>query len=85
MKASNYLHFSDLEFTDYQTQTADKIYSLMAEGNLKAIGEIVNSFPSKSDGEYVHYVFLDKYEFGYEKKIHSKASGYNELKRYGLI
>ena len=62
-KASNYLAHIDYDFTDYHIQTADKIFSLIAEGNLRELGEVINSFPSKTDGEFVHYAFLDKYEF----------------------
>ena len=84
-KSSNYLKHTGHDFTDYHIQTADKIYSLIAEGNLLKLGEVINRFPSKTDCEFVHYAFLDKYEFGYNKKIHQMASGYNELKKYRLV
>ena len=84
-KASNYLAHTGHIFTDYHTETAEKIHTLICEGNLRELGKLVNSFPSKSDGEFVHYAFLDKYEFGWEKKVYRMASGYQELKRFGLI
>ena len=49
------------------------------------LGQIAKSFPSKTEGEFVHYAFLDKYEFGWEKKVHKMTKSYEELKRYGLI
>ncbi len=84
-KASNYLSHSGHDFSDYHIQTADRIYSLIAEGNLKELGELINSIPSLDEKYFVHMAFLDKYGFGYEKKIHQMAKGYNELKKYSLI
>ena len=84
-KASNYLAHSDHEFTEYHIETAGKIYSLIAEGNLMELGILINSFPSKDDGEFIHCAFLDKHGFVFEKKIHSMAKSYEELKRFGLI
>ena len=85
IKASNYLGHTGHDFSGYHIQTAERIYSLIAEGNLKELGEIINSIPSLDERYFVHMVLLDKYGFGYEKKIHQMSSGYNELKKYSLI
>ena len=85
IKASNYLGHTGHDFSDYHIQTAERIYSLIADGNLRELGQLVNSFKDKTEGEFVHYAFLDKYEFGWEKKIHKMTKSYEELKRYGLI
>ena len=84
-RPSNYLAHCYYDFTDYYIQTADMVYSLIAEGNLKELGELINSIPSLDEKYFVHMAFLDKYGFGYEKKIHKMANGYNELKKNSLI
>ena len=84
-KASNYLGHSGHDFSDYHIQTAERIYSLIVEGNLKDLGEIINSIPSLDEKYFVHMAFFDKYGFGYEKKINQMAKDYNELKKYSLI
>ena len=84
-KASNYLAHTGHDFTDYQILTANKIYSLISEGNLHELGEIINSIPSMDEKYLVQMTFLDKYGFGYEKKIHHMAKGYSELKKFSLI
>ena len=85
IKASNYLGHSGHDFSGYHIQTAERIYSLIAEGNLQKLGDIINNIPSLDEKYFVHMAFLDKYGFGYEKKIHQMASGYNELKKYRLV
>ena len=49
------------------------------------LNQRINNRIRKSEGEFVHYAFLDKYEFGWEKKVHKIASGYQDLKRFGLM
>lgn len=49
------------------------------------LNQRINNLIRKLEVEFVHYAFLDKYEFGWEKKVHRMASGYQELKRNGLI
>lgn len=83
-KASNYLAHSSHEFTDYHLNTANQIYSGIAEGNLRKLGQLINRIP-KSDQWYVRFTFFDKYGFGYEKKIQKMTKSYEELKRHGLI
>jgi hypothetical protein len=78
------LAHSSHEFTDYHLNTSDQIYSGIADGNLRELGQIINCVPD-SDQWYVRFAFFDKYGFGYEKKIHKMASGYEELKRHRLI
>ena len=84
-KASNYLGHTGHDFSDYHMQTAESIYLLIAERNLQKLGEIIKSIPSPDEKYFVHMAFLDKYGFGFEKKIHQMAKGYIELKKYSLI
>jgi hypothetical protein len=85
IKASNYLSHTGHDFSDYHIQTAERIYSLIAEGNLKELGELINSIRSLDEKYFVHMTFLDKYGFGFEKKIHKMTKDFSELKRCGLV
>lgn len=82
-KASNYLAHTRHEFTDYHIETADKIHQLIESKNFKELGELKRSIP-KEEVTYVHYAFLDKYEYGWLTKVHMILRGYEELVRYGL-
>ena len=70
-RPSNYLYHADLEFNFYHTQTADLIYSLLVEGNIKSIEDITKNIPSKADEQFIQYAFMDKYGFNYAMKIQS--------------
>lgn len=82
-KASNYLAHSGHDISEYHIQTADKIYSLIADGNLRELGEYINSI-QEADRWYIQFAFFDKFGFGYEGKIQKMAKDYNELLKYGL-
>ena len=40
-KASNYLGHTGHDFSGYHIQTAERIYSLIADGNLRELGELI--------------------------------------------
>ena len=46
-KASNYLTHTRYEFTDYHIKTANNINTSNAEGKLRGLGHLTNSFHQK--------------------------------------
>ncbi len=82
-KASNHLSHSGQEFTDYHLETADKIYTGIAGGNLKELSELIHGITDE-DYLHIHFAFFDKYGFGYMDKVRSMAKDYYELLKYKL-
>ena len=56
-RSNNHLAHSQHDFTDYHLITADIIYNRIAEGDLKQLGQIINSVP-ESDQWYVRFTYL---------------------------
>lgn len=83
IKASNVLIGSGQVFTSYQVAMADKIYSLLLEKNFKELGKLVNTIPTKTDYEYIHYAFYDKHEFGWLGYVQKHCS-WEECRKYGF-
>jgi len=53
-KASNYLAHTRYEFTDYHIKTANNINTSNAEGKLRGLGHLTNSFSSGTEREFVY-------------------------------
>ncbi len=83
IKPSNVLIHSGYSFTSYQVAMADKIYNMLLERNFEEIGRLVNTIPTKTDYEYVHYAFYVKHEFGWLARIEKHCS-YEACVKYGL-
>ena len=83
-KPLNYLAHSHHEFTDYHTETADKIYQLIEEEKFEELGILNKSIPEK-EATYVHYAYLDKYGYGWKRKIQKIVKSFEELVKLGLV
>jgi hypothetical protein len=83
IKASNRLIHSRYTFTSYQVAMANKIYILLLERNFEEMGRLVNTIPTKTDYEYVHYAFYDKHEFGWLAHVQKQCT-YEECVKYGF-
>ena len=80
---SGILKGSGHKFTSYQVEMADMIFKLILAGDFKELGKLVNTIKTKIDYEYIHYVFYDKYEFGWLAAV-QKYLSYNECVKYGF-
>jgi hypothetical protein len=83
IQASNVLIGSGQLFTSYQVAIADKIYMLLLERSFEELGKLVNTIPTKTDYEYIHYAFYDKHELGWLAQVQKHCS-YESCKKYGF-
>jgi len=83
-KPSNYLTHSNHEFTDYHLETVDKIHRLIEVKNFEELGRLRRSIP-EDEATYVHYAFLDKYEYSWVSRVHKIQKEHEELVKYRFI